>query len=256
MLVDTHCHASSVWYEPVEALLHQMDRNRVDRAVLVQIMGQYDNDYQEKCVARFPDRLVSVPLIDPEHAEIADLVRRAADRGARGVRYRVGVLGVDGGPLCRAAAACGLPVTCGGRGFDGAEFAALIAATPEAVFILEHLAGLNTPATSDAARRSALELARFPNVYVKLHGLGEILAKPDGFLGESPPFGGPVPLLRDVLRLFGPERMMWGSDFPPVSGREGYANALSLCHAQFGDQPAAAQALIFGGVAQRVFRLT
>ena len=25
---------------------------------------------------------------------------------------------------------------------------------------------------------------------------------------------------------FGPRRMMWGSDYPPVSGREGYRNAL------------------------------
>ena len=25
---------------------------------------------------------------------------------------------------------------------------------------------------------------------------------------------------------FGPQRLMWGSDYPPVSGREGYWNAL------------------------------
>ena len=29
-----------------------------------------------------------------------------------------------------------------------------------------------------------------------------------------------------ALEVFGVERMMWGSDYPPVSNREGYGNAL------------------------------
>ena len=28
---------------------------------------------------------------------------------------------------------------------------------------------------------------------------------------------------------FGVGRMMWGSDFPPAAGREGYGNALRWC---------------------------
>lgn len=32
-----------------------------------------------------------------------------------------------------------------------------------------------------------------------------------------------LPLTGDA---FGPERMMWGSDWPPSAGREGYANTL------------------------------
>ena len=30
-----------------------------------------------------------------------------------------------------------------------------------------------------------------------------------------------------TLELFGSEKLMWGSDFPPVSNREGYTNALN-----------------------------
>jgi len=47
--------------------------------------------------------------------------------------------------------------------------------------------------------------------------------------------------------------MLWGSDFPPVAGREGYANALRLCQAEFARESAIAQAQIFGEVAARVF---
>ena len=32
-IVDTHCHVSQVYYEPVETLLFQMDRAGVDHAV-------------------------------------------------------------------------------------------------------------------------------------------------------------------------------------------------------------------------------
>jgi len=42
--VDAHCHVSPCWYEPVESLLFQMDRNHVEQAVLVQYMGQLYND--------------------------------------------------------------------------------------------------------------------------------------------------------------------------------------------------------------------
>ena len=39
-IVDSHCHAALGWYEPVEVLLHQMDRNGVERAALIQINGR------------------------------------------------------------------------------------------------------------------------------------------------------------------------------------------------------------------------
>ena len=45
VIVDTHCHVSPYWYKPVETLLHQMNSNGVDKAVLIQL-GQvriYDN---------------------------------------------------------------------------------------------------------------------------------------------------------------------------------------------------------------------
>ena len=48
VVVDTHCHVSAYWYEPVETLLYQMTTNGVDKAVLIQ-MSQvriYDNSYR------------------------------------------------------------------------------------------------------------------------------------------------------------------------------------------------------------------
>ena len=42
-IVDSHAHATLSWFEPVESLVAQMDRYRVEHAVLVQINGQTDN---------------------------------------------------------------------------------------------------------------------------------------------------------------------------------------------------------------------
>ena len=55
-IVDTHCHASPYWYAPVESLLDEMNRSRVDKAVLIQIGGMYDNSYLIECIRRFPGR--------------------------------------------------------------------------------------------------------------------------------------------------------------------------------------------------------
>ena len=82
--VDSHCHASLQWYEPIETLLFEMDRNDVDQAVLIQINGQYDNSYQHDCVRRYPERLASVVLVDSRQPEAPRALERLAAAGASG----------------------------------------------------------------------------------------------------------------------------------------------------------------------------
>ena len=45
LIIDTHCHAGKNWFEPIEVLEFQMDRNGVDKALLVQHGGTFDNGY-------------------------------------------------------------------------------------------------------------------------------------------------------------------------------------------------------------------
>ena len=54
IVVDTHVHVGLRKYEPLEALLDQMNRNRVDKAVLVQYMGNPDNTYMTECMRAHP----------------------------------------------------------------------------------------------------------------------------------------------------------------------------------------------------------
>ena len=76
VVVDSHCHASQDWYEPIETLLFEMDRYGVDQAVLIQIIGQYDHSYQSECVRRSPGRLASVVLVDWQQPDAPQALAR------------------------------------------------------------------------------------------------------------------------------------------------------------------------------------
>jgi len=259
MIVDSHCHVSPCWYEPVESLLFQMDRNNVARAVLIQMNGQANNDYQFDVMRRFPGRFASVVWIQADQPGASETLKYLATRGISGVRLAATTRspGTDGLAIWRTAAELGLAVSCSGSSndFGSREFAQLVQALPELTIVLEHLGGHGHAGTKAPGDRwHVLELARFANVYIKVHGLGEFCHR---CLPVSEPFSfeTPVPPLLDMAyQAFGPRRIMWGSDYPPVGAREGYRNALRLPLEQFGSKNEEERALIFGQVALTVFR--
>ena len=260
-IVDSHAHATPSWFEPVESLVGQMDRHGVEHAVLVQINGQTDNGYQREAVRRFPGRFASVVMVNTADASATEHLKREADLGACGVRLHPDTRSPGRDPLhiWHTAAQLGLSVSCGGMTaaeFATEEFARLIATLPDVRIVLEHLGGGVAPVASAEAleeRRKVFALARFPNVYMKVHGLGEFCRRALP-VREPFPFERPIPPLLDMaLEAFGAERLMWGSDYPLVSAREGYGNALSLVRQQFAGLDPAQRDLIFGQVALRLF---
>jgi L-fuconolactonase len=261
-IVDSHCHASASWYEPVESLLFQMERYAVAHAILIQVFGQYDNTYQMDCLRRYPGRFASVVLIDTDLPNAPHTLERLAAEGASGVRFRPTTCSPGDDPLLiwRTAERLGLSVSCGGTGGDAAlfaseEFVRVIAAVPRLKIVLEHL-GTTGQVTGDeqhAMCERIFALARYPNVYMKVPGLGEI-ARRALPVREPFPFITPVPSLLDAAyAAFGPHRLMWGSDYPPVSHREGYGNALHWPMDHFAPRSGADGAMIFGGTALSVF---
>ncbi len=244
LVVDTHCHASLGWFEPVERLIEEMDANQIEQGVLVQIRGQFDNSYQRACVNGYPGRFASVVLVDHERPDAVTILEREADQGAVGVRLRSGdrSLGADPLAIWRAAERLGMSVSCpaSATSIISGELARLVGELPRLKVVLEHFAGLHATVNGRTPERAAdhtlpeglldevLALARLPNVYVKIPGLGEFCQRAMP-VNESFPFVRPIPPFIDrVVEKFGPTRLMWGSDFPPVANREGYANALRL----------------------------
>ena len=90
VVVDTHCHVSPYWYEPVETLLHQMNSNGVDKALLIQISNirTYDNSYLIECLRRFPGRFSAVGIVDTDRPDAPERLAEWVEQGIEGIRLR------------------------------------------------------------------------------------------------------------------------------------------------------------------------
>ena len=231
IVVDTHCHAGVNWFDPVELLLYQMSLNGVYRAVLIQHAGTFDNGYLLECASRFPGRFAVAVIVDAARTDAPSTLEGWARQGAVGVRLWATTRSPGSDPLAvwRKTSELGLVVSCQGTvdEFASAEFHDLVSELPGLSIVIEHLAGQGPGAQAPySAFERAMTLAGYPNTYIKVPGLGEISARPP-VLGSRFAFDYTPPLVEMALEAFGSRRMMWGSDYPPVSGREGYRNALN-----------------------------
>jgi len=256
VIVDSHCHASTRWYQPVESLLFEMDRHGVDRAVLVQLLGAFDNRDMIAAVRAHPDRFVFVAALAPDRMNRRG-VCAARGEGAAGLRLR----GCAPAEVWQAAAEMGLAVSVAGpaASFVDGAIARVAEAHPGLVIVLEHLGGLARPDTGDRAATLVplLALARFANIQIKLPGLGQLAPRLPRIDGEAMPLdmAGVGSIVGSVVEAFTPDRMMWGSDYPPVAAREGYGHALGWPRALLEPLGASACAALFGGTAARSFGL-
>ena len=258
-IVDSHCHAGLSWFEPVETLVYQLDTNGVEQGVLIQHRGAYDNSYLFECAERYPGRFSVVVLVNLADGSAPDELERLAAMGAAGVRLGPTDRSPGSDPLAiwRRASDLGLPVSSLGNldEFASPEFDRLVTDLPDLTIVVEHLAVGTSKVTAPYSDfKRAMELARHDNVYIKVGGLGEISSRPAELTREFV-FHDTPPLVEMVCEAFGPRRMMWGSDFPPVSNREGYANALRAIaeHPAFGSD--ADREWVMGKTAAGVFRL-
>src|SRR5687768_3947164 len=161
-----------------------MDRNGVEMAALIQINGQSDNSYQAECVRRYPDRLRSVVIVDTDRLDAPAELEWLVAEGATGVRLRPTVRspGDDPFAIWRKAAELGITVSSGGGRDELASPSAAetFEAVPTLPIVIEHLGGLKwtdvgqgADGTPPPARPKMFDLARYPNAYIKIHGLGE-----------------------------------------------------------------------------------
>ena len=229
-IIDTHCHAGRNWFEPIETLLFQMDSNGVDGAVLIQHGGTFDNDYLFECAAAHPGRFKVVVLVDPGDPDPTGTLTRLAERGAAGVRLAptARVDGRDPLALWKKAGELGMAVSSIGSAaeFGSDEFKRVLDSCPDTTVVIEHLAGVGIASPPYTDYEVALECAERPNAFLKVPGLGEVCPRPPR-LGPQFHFEDVPPLFEMAKEAFGVRRMMWGSDFPPSAGREGYANTLA-----------------------------
>ena len=129
---------------------------------------------------------------------------------------------------------------------DGAGFAA---AVPDVPMVLAHCGMPEdlTPEGWSAWREGMERLAAVPSVSVKLSGLGTFIHRLDRAHIER--------TVRETVALFGPERCLWGSNFPIEKLWADYASLVGTYRQVLTHLSEAEQAQIFEGTAQRLYRL-
>jgi len=114
-------------------------------------------------------------------------------------------------------------------------------------FVLDHCAKPHL-ATGDIAdwSRDVARLAARPNIVCKLSGLATEAAR-DWEIANL------RPAVDHVLNCFGPQRLLWGSDWPVVDLAGGYEKWFGAAEILLADLSANEKAAIFGGNAARVY---
>ena len=129
---------------------------------------------------------------------------------------------------------------------DGASFAE---AFPDVPMVLAHCGMPEdlTPKGWHAWREGMERLAAVPSVFVKLSGLGTFVHRLDeAHIART---------VRETVELFGPERCLWGSNFPIEKLWTDYASLVEAYRKALAHLSLAAQDAIFGGTARRLYRL-
>ena len=126
----------------------------------------------------------------------------------------------------------------------------LVAMLPEQPFVLDHLAKprIKTGAIQEW-RRDVEALAQHGNVCCKVSGM---VTEADWRGWKPADF---TPYLDVVLQAFGPERLMFGSDWPVCLLAGEYAEVVGIVADFFGRLSAAEQQFIWGGTATRFYGL-
>jgi L-fuconolactonase len=120
---------------------------------------------------------------------------------------------------------------------------------PDLRFILDH--GGKPPIAAgetESWHRDIVALAELPNVAVKLSGL-LTEAAPDWTVDTIRPYA------EHLLASFGPQRIMFGSDWPVCTLRAEYLEVVTLTRELLADCSAADDAAIFGSTAISWYRL-
>ena len=242
---------------PVGSVLAQMDAGGIERALAAQAFFTYgtSNRYLIDSAEAHPDRLASGCALDPLAEAASDQLRHIVrNHGVRGLRLIGGKRpGVFGHPrtlaLWQRAAELDLPVFVGADLTELADLAVPLERFPQVPVALDHMwvPGLGAPPYTRI--EPLLQLARFPNVHLKL--------LPN--LASAARRGGAEPqlLFGQLADHFGPQRLMWGSNYPAHREEFGsIGDRLALMRADLAFLGDDACAQIFGRTAATFWRQT
>jgi L-fuconolactonase len=230
LIIDTHAHIYAedrVRYPPtdkpiqppgnsgaVSSLEALAQQNGVAGICIVQPGSYYRWDNRFICdVSKLhPDIMAGVTTLDPDNAHSPELLTRyVTDYGVRGLRSLAASDGHLDHPGVRAlwqkAEQLGITVNVFISRDKQDELARMLEKSPRLPVVIDHCL-MPGPATDlDGAWTDVISLAKFSNAYAKLSFLP--LASTEDY-----PFRDLHDPCKRIIAAYGPERCVWGSNFP------------------------------------------
>ena len=249
MIIDSHTHAWSRWpYQPpvpddehrarVEQLLHEMDLNGVDQAVLIcaQIERNLENNaYIAAQVKRFPDRLHQFADVDSswsathhQSGAAQRLLEIIGQYPIKGFTHYLNehddaswLASKDGLEFFAVANEHHLIASLSCYPHQQVMIRRVARAFPSLPILCHHLGWLGFGAAENLIQ--VLESATCPNIYIKVSGFAYASK-----LEWDYPYHDTLELVRVIYQHFGARRMCWGSDYPVVRFFMTYRQALEV----------------------------
>jgi len=235
-------------FEPEELLAHARPCG-VSRIVLIQMSYyRFDNGYMLDAMARYPGTFGGVAVVDSRRPDAPERMRELKEREVRGFRILAPELSAPAMEAMWECAAREELAIC--PLINPPELAALewmCAKHPRTPVVIDHFARIGI---DGEIRQADLErlcgLARFPRVHVKVSAFYALGRK-------RYPYTDLLPMIERLVRAYGAERLMWGTDCPyQVMDGHGYEGSLELVRDRLRVKEAEREWLL-KGTAERVF---
>jgi L-fuconolactonase len=210
-----------------EMLLDLMKANGVARTVIIQVIHyRYDNTYLAYVLKRYPGIFQGVCRVDPLDADAPDRLSELTEQGFRGVRISPAA-NASGDwfngplmpPLWKRCYDLKVPMTVLAPIQRMPAVAVLLEKIPELTVVIDHMA--DCPVDQPAELEKLIALRRYPNVFVKISHTWSLSKQPYPWLDAQEH-------VRRLHHAFGPQRLMWATDWPIIEDRAAYAQALRV----------------------------
>jgi len=236
-----------------EMLLELMHANDVSHTVIIQVIHyKWDNSYLADVLKRYPKQFRGVCRVNPEDPAAPDNLSRLTEvDGFHGVRLSPAdgpqgdwLRGPLMPPLWRRCADLKVPMTLLIPVTRLPEIRPLIEANPDLQVVIDHMA--DCPVNQPEKLQLLLELARYPKVFVKISHLWSLSRQPY-------PYADAAAEAQHVVKAFGANRVMAGTDWPISLRQLDYAKSVALYRNHLEFLTAEQRNTAIAGTVQRVW---
>ncbi|MEE2657584.1 MAG: amidohydrolase family protein [Candidatus Latescibacterota bacterium] len=267
-IIDAHVHVldrypSMTPFEDlgrVDRLLHLMDGAGVEKAVMLPVVADFAPDNNQQCARwskEHPDRLLTMTDVSLDQPEAPIQVREARERygavaiscyPARGLAW---MTAAETEPLWQAFADTGLKCNLHVTPEDYPHAIAVARSHPDIILLLNHF-GLPKAGKvrADSVSYGGLGDARdLGNLYVKISAFYSV-AEDEAW---NPHCTGALDYLHSLKELFGVERLLFGTDWPPAGNHLTYRQCVEIGRSIADGLDDAERARLLAGTAEAVF---